>query len=256
MSLTVLVAGLAPAPTPTPAPFDLAATAARLDDLHRRTHGTLEEKRASEKLNYHRIERGIADCMRERGRPYTMPPFADFYRDFTDDDLGYGTGRMTVIDSLTAGPRVYELNDLARNRLRGRVYRPEDGAVMQGCMDRFGGQGFTEVEPPGGWEAIPEMREILFAIAADPGVTAAMRDYRVCMKRRYGYVVEAREDFLMPAERAKHAADADCRRPAYVLAMMIVDRMLGPWERSHRRELDTLRRGWRQRVADAAAIRP
>ncbi|MFG1603438.1 hypothetical protein [Actinoplanes sp. NPDC049265] len=247
----LLVVAAASAPAPAPArPFDVAVAAARLDDLHRRIYGDLEEVRAAERLNFHRIEGGIAACMRAHSRPYRMPPFASFYRDFTDADLGYGTGRMSLIDSLTAGPRRYVLNERAYARLPHPKVRRQDMAVFQGCADRFGGQGYTSVPPPGGWNAVPDVSDILLAVVRDPGVAAAMRDYPGCMKVKYGYAVGVREDFLMPGVDmdARYAADADCRRPAYLLAMRIVDQRLGPWEAEHRTRLDAIRRGWRERV--------
>jgi hypothetical protein len=251
--LLMLPAAAAPAPAPR---FDAAVTAARLDDLHRRIYGNLEEVRAGEKLNYHRIEGGIADCMREHGRPYRMPPFVSLYRDFTDADLGYGTGRMSVIDSLTAGPRRYVRTEQAYARLPHPKVRRADLTVFQGCADRFGGQGYTSVPPPGGWNAVPDISDILLAVVRDPGVAAAMRDYPGCMKINYGWTVGVREDFLMPGPGldARYAADAACRRPAYLLAMRIVDQRLGPWEAVHRSRLDAIRRGWRERVEQARRL--
>src|SRR6185437_13843695 len=70
----------------------IARTAARLDALTISIYGSADELRAAERVNYHRIEDGTAACMRAAGRPYRPVPFEPFYRDFTDADVGYGTG--------------------------------------------------------------------------------------------------------------------------------------------------------------------
>ncbi|HEX8345413.1 MAG TPA: hypothetical protein VF657_11875 [Actinoplanes sp.] len=58
----------------------------------------------------------------------------------------------------------------------------------------------------------------------------------------------------MAAMQAVFAADADCRRPAYELAMRQVADGLDAFERHHRVQLDTVRAAWRQRVAEAAEL--
>src|SRR5688572_424729 len=91
--VAVVVAGPSPARTPYDS-SDVAATAARLDALKLSITGTVEELRASERLNYLRVEGGVAECMRVAGRAYRKAPFASFYDGFTDADLGYGTGSV------------------------------------------------------------------------------------------------------------------------------------------------------------------
>ena len=95
-------AGVAP---PATTPAGVSATAARLDALVISITGNVQELRAAEILNYHRIEGGMAACMRAAGHRYRKQPYVSFYRDFTDADLGYGTGGATIFDSITAGPR-------------------------------------------------------------------------------------------------------------------------------------------------------
>jgi hypothetical protein len=50
------------------------------------------------------------------------------------------------------------------------------------------------------------------------------------------------------------AADADCRRPSYDMAMRQVADGLDAFEQRHRGQLDTVRAAWRQRVEDAAGL--
>lgn len=115
---------------------------------------------------------------------------------------------------------------------------------------------------------------------SDPSgpLEAAMGDYRTCMKQRYGHNVDDRSDFLfgqrldrddapvdgappnaawnrdVAAMQAVFAADADCRHPAYGLAMRQVADGLDAFEQRHRVQLDTIRAAWRQRVAEAAEL--
>lgn len=278
--MVVLVAVAAPAAGPAAerrAPLDLAATVARLDALTISITGDLAELRASEVLNYHRVVGGTARCMRAHGRPFRKPPFVDFYRDFTDADLGYGNGRATIIDSLTAGTRRFELNDHAFARLaRAGVYdtgvRPEDVDVLNGCTAPFDHRPYVGADLPAGAYALTTFEDLLAPVYQDPAVAAAWRRYDACMKDRHGYVVGAdRSDFLFKPRatdapgsetwrrglaemRAVFAADVDCRRPAYVAAMRVVAQRLDAWERKHRPELLSIRREWRGRVAAAANL--
>ncbi|MEV4344724.1 hypothetical protein AB0J83_09630 [Actinoplanes sp. NPDC049596] len=91
------------------------------------------------------------------------------------------------------------------------------------------------------------------------------------MKNRHGYVVDAdRSDFLfkhrlvgatgspewrrgLAEMKAVFAADVDCRRPAYVVAMRLLAGRFDAWEDKHRAELLAVRRAWRSRVAEAAS---
>jgi hypothetical protein len=54
--------------------------------------------------------------------------------------------------------------------------------------------------------------------------------------------------------KAVFAADVDCRRPAYIAAMQLVDQRLDAWVAKHRAELLAIRREWRSRVAAAAKL--
>ena len=281
-SFTTLIGGSAPAARQT---FDLAATAVRLDALHISIVGNLAEHRASELLNYHRIEGGITDCMRAHGRPYRKAPFVSSYQDFTDADFGYGNGSATIIDSLTAGTRRWELNVIAGARLaRAGVYdrevRPADVDVLNGCAKPFGYRQYPDVDPPAGAYRLASFIDLLEPVHRDAEVMKAWQGYNTCMKDRHGYLVgEDRSDFLfapnarlndppvdgVPAGPAWHraltelkavfAADVDCRRPAYVAAMRIVANRLDAWQSRHRTELLSIRHAWHQRV-DAAAKPP
>ena len=277
---------LALAPSSAPAGPGAAApvprtTAERLDDLHRRIVGTVEERRAAELLDHHRVEGGVAACMAAAGRPYGSPRFISFYADFTDADMGYGTGRATVIDSLTEGGRVLVLNEIAFARREagrtGRRVAAADVGVLNGCRARFGHRsGYDAEPPPGTYELADSLANVIGPGSAE--LTAAMDGYRPCMRQRYGHDVTDRSDFLFrpridrrdapvdgrpaPAAwtrgvaeiEAAFAADADCRRPAYEIAMGLVAQRLDGWEQQHRAELDAVRAAWRQRVAQAARL--
>jgi len=281
LGLWCLVACRAPAPG---AP-DLAATAARLDALEIAITGNVAELRAAQLLNHHRVEGGVAACMKAAGRPYQPAPYVDRYQDFTDADLGYGTGRASVIDSLTAGGRRIVLNELGFARLHraGALDRragPGDAEVLNGCTAAYQHRLYHDIEPPAGAYELASFQDLLETVGKDPAVVAAMRPYRTCMKQRHGYTVTDRSDFLfaqrlnradapiegqppLPAWTrgvaeidAVFAADADCRRPAYEVAMALVAGLLDAWEDRHRQQLDAIRAEWRQRIADAAKLRP
>ena len=146
--------------------FDLEAAAARLDALSLSITGNLSELRATEVLNYRRVEGGIADCMRTHGRRYSPLPFVDFYQDFTDADLGYGNGRASIVDSLTAGTRRFELNEYAGVRLRRAgitdpPIKAEGVDVFNGCTAPFEHRNYLDIDPPAGAYQLAELGDVL-----------------------------------------------------------------------------------------------
>ncbi|MFI7546226.1 hypothetical protein [Actinoplanes sp. NPDC049599] len=260
----------------------LAATAARLDALHRRVSGNRAERRASELLSYHQIEGGVAACMRAAGKTYRVAPFVSRYDLFTDADLGYGTGSGSVFDSITGRGRSVILNELAGARFaRAGLLTwwdslpAADVPAHNRCTARFQHRTYPDYEPPAGVNRFSGFADLFAPVVRDPAVIAALRPYRGCMKQRYGYDVDERTDFLFrprisyrdaPLDgrpptaawtrgvrevRAAFAADVDCRLPAYRIAMRLLAPRLGPWERWHREELDSIHRAWRQRVIQA-----
>jgi len=279
------VASLAVSPVPgrsSPERVNIAATAARLDALHVRIAGNRTELQASELLNYHRVEGGVAACMRAAGKAYRVRPFVSRYDDFTDADLGVGTGSGSVIDSITDRGRRIILNELAGARLAragvldswGSV-RPADSATLNRCTAPYQHRLYPDIDPPAGVYRLSHFPGLLDPVVRDPALIAAMRPYRGCMKQRYGYDVTERTDFLFaprisyqdapidgrpPAAawtrgvkqiRAAFAADVECRLPAYRIAMRLIAPRLRAWERQHRTEIDAVRTAWRQRVVQA-----
>ena len=262
------------------APAGVAATAARLDDLHRRISGTAEEWRATELLHHHRVQDGMAACLAAAGRPYRRVPLVSFYRDFTDADMGYGTGRASVLDSVTERGRRLVRNEAAYARVEATRPRvrpaPADASVHHACLSRVRRDAAPAAEAPPGAYELAELPGL--GVAGDAAVAAAMSGYRPCMRQRYGHHVTDRSDFLFrpridrsdapvdgrPATAAwtrgvaeidaVFAADADCRRPAYTIAMTLAGQRLDGWERRNRPRLDAVRAAWRQRVADAAGL--
>jgi hypothetical protein len=265
---------------------DIAATAARLDALHVRIAGHRGEWQATELINYHRVERGIAACIRATGRTYRPLPFVSHYDGFTDADLGFGAGSGSVFDSITDRGRRGILNELAAARAdRAGVLaawgdvRPPDSTTLNRCTAPYQHRPYTNVDPPDGAYRLSDFPGLLDLIARDPKVLAAMRPYRGCMKRRFGYIVdEDRTDFLYmprisyedapiagrPAKpawtrgikqiRAAFDADTACRLPAYRLAMRMLAPRIGPWERQHRAEIAVVRAAWHHRVVQARQL--
>ncbi|MBW6433807.1 hypothetical protein KZ829_08665 [Actinoplanes hulinensis] len=251
---------------------DSAGVAARLDRLTLEISGNVVERRAHLLVNYHRVEGGIEACMRDLGKPYQSHPYVDFYRDFTDADLGFGTGYGTVFDSLTDRGRIQALNEEAAARVweSGLYdYATPPAPGLDGCRERFGNRDYQDPEPPHpAVDQLSGFAELVTIVSRDPGVRDGMRHYPKCMKQRYGYDVPGERTDLLFAPRldpppnpgwdqavaeiaAIHAADADCRRPAYDIAVRIVGEHLDGWEKRHRSELDAIRAAWRQRVSEA-----
>jgi hypothetical protein len=274
--------------TPEMLPPLVERTAARLDALTVAITGSVEELRASEVVNHRRVEGGVAACMAAAGRRYQQLPFVSFYDGFTDADLGYGTGRATVLDSVTEGGRRLVLNmtataRLARAGVTGAGVRVTPGApvdvdAFNRCRAPYGHRSYLDIDPPAGAYELSDFSEILRAVSRDRDVSAAWQRYPTCMRDRFGHDVSDRSDFLFrvllspqdaPVDgqppnaawarglaelRATFAADVECRFPAYLAAMRVVAAELDAWEHRHRAELDTVRAAWRQRVADAAAL--
>ncbi|MCA2219088.1 hypothetical protein [Jidongwangia harbinensis] len=280
------VALLVVSPVPvrgSPEQMDLAATAARLDALHVRIAGNREELQASELLNYHRVEGGVATCMRAAGMPYRIRPFLSHYDGFTDADLGFGSGRGSVFDSITDRGRRAVRNELAAARFaRAGLHdpppgptRPAEVAARNRCTAAYQHRPYSDIDPPQGVYQLSGFRGLLDVVARDPAVIAAMRPYRACMRDRYGHDVTERTDFLFaprisyrdaPVEgrppapawtrgvkqiEAAFDADVDCRLPAYRIAMTLLAPRLRVWERQHRTEIDAVRAAWKHRVARA-----
>lgn len=267
---------------------EVEKTAARLDALTVAITGGVEELRASERLNYHRVEGGTAACMAAAGRPYRKRPFASFYDGFTDADLGYGTGRASIIDSVTEMGRRLVLNEIAYARMEraglarpaGADVAPGDVGTLNRCTAQFQHRSYGDIDPPpGAYELANSLdMELGEAVGDDRQTQAAWESYRPCMRARVGEDVPDRSDFLfrprlpraeapvdgrpqsaawvhgLAAVETAFTADTQCRFPAYLAAMRIVAAHLDGWEQQHRADLDTIRKAWRQRVADAAQL--
>lgn len=261
--------------------------AARLDALTVAITGGVEELRASERLNYHRVEGGTAACMAAAGRPYRKAPFVSLYDGFTDADLGYGTGRASILDSVTEMGRRQVLNEIAFARLEragllgspGAV-APDDVDTLNRCTAPFDHRRYHDVDPPAGaYELVDSIGlELGPAIGGDRQALSAWESYRPCMQARVGEDVADRSDFLfrprlprgeapldgrppspawaqgLAAVEAAFRADAECRLPAYEAAMRVVAAHLDGWEQTHRAELDAIRTAWLLRVTDAAHL--
>ena len=267
---------------------EVEKAAARLDALTVAITGGVEELRASERLNYHRVEGGTAACMAAAGRPYRKRPFVSFYDGFTDADLGYGTGRASIIDSVTEMGRRLVLNEIAYARMEraglanpaGAGVAPADVDTLNRCTAQFQHRSYGDIDPPpGAYELANSLdMELGEAIGDDRRTQAAWESYRPCMRARVGEDVPDRSDFLfrprlprgeapvdgrpqsaawvqgLAAVETAFTADTQCRFRAYLAAMSVVAAHLDSWEQQHRADLDTVRKEWRQRIADTAKL--
>lgn len=274
------------AAAPSAAPAAASSPAARLDALHVRIYGNKAELQASELLSYHQIEGGVTACMRAAGKTYRPAPFVSHYDEFTDADLGFGSGSGSVFDSITDRGQRMILNERAAAR-SARAGLPTwwdrmpvaDGAAYNRCTAPYQHRTYPDIEPPAGVYQFPALGELFRPVVKNPAVIAAMRPYRSCMKQRYGYDVTERTDFLF-ASRISHRdapiagrptpvawtrgireirtvfdADIACRLPAYRIAMRLLAPRIGPWQRQHRAELDAIRAAWQQRVVLARPLK-
>jgi hypothetical protein len=279
--LAVPSAGAARAPATEPA-STIASTAAHLDRLTIAVEGNVDQLRVMELLNYRRLEGGIATCMRAAGHPYRKAPYVNFYRDFTDADVGFGAGQGSVFDTMIDGGRRGMLNALAGARKQhagayGHAVPPRDRAAYATCRAKFDNREYSDFDRPAASNRLSGLPGLTDGIESHPAVRAAMRPYESCMKTRYNYVADVhdRTDFLYagwynsadapldgesPSRKwtqgvarmeAAFAADADCRRPAHEIAMRMLAPRIGPWEKKHRAELAVVRRVWRQQAATA-----
>ena len=277
--LAVPSAGAAQAPAPVP---DIATTAAALDRLTVAVNGNVKQLTALQLLNYRRLEGGIARCMRAAGHPYRKAAYVNSFQDFSDADLGFGSGSGSVFDPVINGGRRIVVHAIGSARLeRAGVFDhgvpARDNAAFQKCRARFDYRQYPDFDRPAALAPMQYLPGLTDGIATHPAVKAAMLPYESCMKRKYGYVAEAEErtDFLYAPRvsytdapldgetpkrawtqgiakmEAAFAADADCRRPAYEIAMRMLAPRIGPWESKHRADLAAVRRVWRQQVAAA-----
>ncbi len=263
---------------------DMAAAAADLDALTIGITGDVEEIKAAELLNYHRVEGGIAECMKAAGRRYQPLPYVSFYEGFTDTDLGYGNGRGTVVDSMTANGRRLVLNEMALARLaragvlKRKAAKP-DVPVLKECAAKFDSRGYHDFDPPAGVTELSALKELLEPVHRDPAVVNAMAGYQSCMKQRHGFTVKDRSEFLFAPRLDRRfapvpgkpvnvtwragvttvdrvfKADADCRKPAYETAMTLLAERIKPWRNDNRDKLFAVRAGWRKAVADANKLK-
>ncbi|MDI1461492.1 hypothetical protein QEZ54_10965 [Catellatospora sp. KI3] len=268
---------------------DPAATAARLDALTVGILGSADELRAAELVSYHRIEGGVAACMRERGTPYEPAPFFTRYDGFTDADLGYGTGRAGVLDSVTEHGRRFITNVLGQARMPAGYHErgapagvdPDTwAAAVNACRAPYEYRDYHDFTPPTGAYELSDLPGLSSDIYANPLVRLGMLRYSPCMAD-LGYRVEwhGRDDFLfrdwglrledapvdgraaapawndaVAALTSTFAADAKCRDASYRPAMRLLASRLDQWEAAHRDQLAAIRAEWRSRVAAAAGL--
>ena len=264
-------------------PPEVERAAARLDALTIAITGGVAELRASEVVNYHRVEGGVAACMAAAGRAYQRLPLVSRYAEFTDADLGYGTGRASILDSVTEGGRRLVRNEIAAARMaRAGVYGPRsvpvDAAALNRCTAPYEHRPYVDIDVPAGAYELAEFTELLEAVGRDPDVLAGWQRYGPCMRERLGVDVEDRSEFLFrprlpygaapvdgePPSAAwtrgvaelteAFAIDAQCRLPSYIPAMRVVAATVDGWEQRHQAELDRIRAEWRQRVAQAERL--
>ena len=199
--------------------------------------------------------------MHARGRAYRPIPFEPFYRDFTDTDVGYGTGRASVVDSLTEHGRRLLRNEEATARVRlaeaQRDLAGADAAAFNNCTEPDQHRPYYDIDLPAAAQHL-DLDDLVAPLRAMPEIAAAEKPYHNCMKTQ-GFTVDDRADFLLSPRPAVFVVVvffvvATCRRSAYALAMQVLATRITPWQHEHRTQLIAIRHQWQRTITEAAQL--
>jgi hypothetical protein len=259
----------------------------RLDRLHDRIGGSPRERAAGELVLFHREQDPVTACMRARGIDYTPPAWADMWR--LRDSRGSGASASLFLEPIDDPdfPVRVERAEAAAQRVAGHdqvrsnhSYASLDAAAkarwdaaIKHCQS--GRQEDTEGwHPAVGYQPLMNAYYALLGIG-DAAAAPHAHGYARCM-RAAG--VEAENASLLPdalipnfppaqapsegpggplfrkwVAKVHHAmaADARCRRPAFLAGWGALGPRIGPWEREHADEIAALHRRWEALVAEA-----
>jgi hypothetical protein len=279
-------AGAAAAERPS-VPPRIRAWEREIDHLHDLIGGSPRERAAGDLVLFHRNEDPVTSCMRARGIDYSPAPWADEWR--LRDSRGLGAGSslfLEPIDDPDLLVRV-ERGEALAQRATGRGERKTDhgygslgpaakarwDAAIKACQ--HGQEESTE-----GWHPAAGYQTLLNAFdrllfRGDAAAAPHARGYGRCM-RAAGVDADnpsVLPDALIPnfppeqapakgpggplfrrwVGRVHHAmaADARCRRAAFLAGWRALGPQIAPWERVYAGVIAALHRRWEALVATA-----
>ena len=258
-----------------------------IDHLHDLIGGSPRERAAGDLVLFHRNEDPVTSCMRAKGIDYSPAPWADEWR--LRDSRGLGTGSSLFLepiadpDYLVRVERGEALAQRATDRGERRADHGYDSldsaakarwdAAIKACQ--HGQQESTE-----GWHPAAGYRTLLNGFdrllsRGDAAAAPHARGYGRCM-RAAGIDADSASvlpDALIPnfppeqapakgpggplfqkwVGRVHHAmaADARCRRAAFLAGWRALGPRIAPWERAHASAIVALHRRWEAMVARA-----
>lgn len=273
-------------PVRSSVPASIRTWERQLDHLHDLIGGSPRERAAGELVLFHRQQDPFTVCMRARGVDYTPPAWADIWR--LRDSRGAGASAslfLQPIDDPDFPVRV-ERAEAAAQRGTGRdegrsdhayaslgptAKARWDAAVKRCHQGRASAEGW---HPAVGYQPLMNAYYAVLA-GGDDAAAPHAHGYARCM-RAAGIQAENASmlpDALIPdfppaqappegpggtlfqtwvgkVHRAM-AADARCRRPAFLAGWRALGPRIAPWERAHSGEIAALHRRWEALVSTA-----
>lgn len=271
-----------------PAPFgDVAAVERDLVTVTEQIEGTVEQRRALDRLVYLGFQGYVRDCMRRAGLDYTPPPDRPSYVGF--DHLWPSTEFSSLVPirdvprpetglyvaasaEAAVGPPTTANNNAPAGVPDGTTARY--GKTLTGCGDvpssRY--QGLDSW--PGRDQLRVDFNRTLDRANSTWYVQAALAGYVPCMGLR-GFRTRTVEDLfwqlrrrvnaddlgpgrpgwedLVDWERRAAAADARCRTTAHARGMAALAPLLADFRAEHERELSASAAAWREVATRAQA---
>jgi hypothetical protein len=279
-------AGAAAAGRPS-VPPRIQAWERQVDRLHDLIAGSPRERAAGDLVLYHRNEDPVTSCMRAKGIDYSPAPWADGWR--LRDSRGLGAGSSLFLESIDDPDLLVraERGEALAQRGTGRGERGADraydslgpaaksrwDAAIKACQ--HGRQESTEGwHPAAGYQTLLNAFDRLL-VRGDAAAAPHARGYGRCM-RAAGVDADNASvlpDALIPsfppeqapaegpggplfqkwAARVHHAmaADARCRRAAFLAGWRALGPLIGPWERARAGAIAALHGRWEAMVATA-----
>jgi hypothetical protein len=256
------------------------------DHLHDLIGGSPRERAAGELVSFHRAHDPVTACMRAHGIDYTPPLWADEWR--LRDSRGIGAGFslfLEPIDDPDVLVRV-ERGEALAQRGTGRGERSADhaydslgpaakarwDAAIKQCQ--HGDEATEDWHPAAGYQSLLNAFDRLLS-RGDEAAAPHAHGYGRCM-RAAGIDADNASvlpDALIPdfspeqvprkgpggpqfrkwVARVHHAmaADARCRRVAFLAGWRALGPQIRPWEHAHATAIAALHRRWEAMVAKA-----
>jgi hypothetical protein len=268
------------------APESIQTWQREIDHLHDLIGGSPRERAAAELVLFHREQDPVTACMHARGVDYRPPAWADMWR--LRDSRGIGTGASLFLEPIDDPdyPVRVERSEAQAQRGTGRdegradhsytslapaAKARWDGAIKRCHPGHVSSEGW---HPAVGYQGLMNAYYELLARGDDAAAPHA-RGYGRCM-RKAGIEAENASvlpDALIPdfppeqapahgsggplfqrwVAKVHHAmaADARCRRTAFLAGWRALGPAIGPWENDHAAAIASLHHRWEALVSVA-----